>query len=110
MPDADQEEGDKEGEHTDERLYSGRWQPAHQRDQQRVIDICLEPAGERDVPSAPEIDEILRGERPIKILRQDDAEEPCAANDEIRIAGEIEVEKKWIAECDDDRCAQFFSR
>ena len=91
MPEPNQEKSDEKREHRD--VLCQRWSGDlfHSRHHQRIVDIRLEPAGQRHVPAAPVDQQILRRERPVEVLRQNNSEEPCHPDHHVHVAGKVEV-------------------
>ena len=102
MPDADQKEGDEEGEDHEEGLECLRRKAAHQPDQQRVVDVALEPLRKSDVPAAPEIHEVVGGEGPVEVFRDAHAQELAHADHDVGVSGEVAVEIERVGGGDGD--------
>src|ERR1700722_10635384 len=107
MPDADKEKSYKKAEHSQKRLHRNGRDSAHQRRQQRVINVRFQPGRKRNVPTIPEFQERRRGERPVEILRKPHAHQTCERNQDVYVAGKICVKKKWIYDAEPERGIHF---
>src|SRR5258708_28823774 len=88
MPESAQAEGDENVQ----RRSRGRRARTAERDE----DVVRNPLRKRDVPSSPKLGRIARQVRPIKILRNVDAEQAGAADGDVGIRREVEVDAPTV--------------
>ena len=65
---------------------------------QGKVDVLLEPGAERDVPAAPELGDGQGPVGKVEVVLEVEAEEPCRADGNVRVAGEVVVDFQGVEE------------
>src|SRR5690349_16943963 len=68
------------------------------RSAERNVDVVHQPGSERDVPVTPELRDVGLQVRPVKILRDRNAEEASGADRDVRVRRKVRVDFHAVGE------------